>query len=69
MQTSLEGMTTEERQVFRDNMRSEHGAGAGQGDQHRYGGSLQGEGQGNRHMYGGKSQGSGNGYGRGYGRR
>ncbi len=71
MQTSLEGMTTEERQVFRDNMRSEQGMGQGQGNQHQYGAGSDGSGQGNRHMYGGGQQGAGagNGYGRGYGKR
>ena len=61
MRTSVEGMPAEDRQTFRDSMRAEHGMGqgAGQAEQHMYGGQQgQGQGTGERH-----------GYGRGYGKR
>jgi len=75
MQTNLEGMSAEDRQAFRDTMRASQGVGEGQenkhkrgegmdqgrGEQHQYGGSLQGTGQGNKFMH--------SGYGRGYGKR
>jgi hypothetical protein len=52
------GMSTEDRQAFRDSMRLENGT--GQGGQHMYGGGSQGMGQGGM---------GGGGYGRGFGRR
>jgi hypothetical protein len=53
MRANLEGIPAENRQAFRDNMRSEQGM--GQGNQHMYGGGSGGMG--------------GGGYGRGFGRR
>lgn len=67
MHQNLEGLSTEEKQAFRNRMKSEHGL--GQGNQHKYGSEDGNSRQGNKHMHGSGSQGSGNGYGRGYGRR